>query len=88
LAGLPQIAGPWTDHVSTLVDRLSEGGGLVRVENEEELACRVKWFLENPDGREKAGMMAQEVFRSEQGALSRTLASVRRFLLDPRPEAS
>ena len=87
-AGLPQIAGPWTDHVSTLVDRLAEGGGLVRVKNEEELACRIKWFLENPDGREKAGMMAQEVFRSEQGALSRTLASVRRFLLDPRPEAS
>lgn len=75
-----QVAGPFTDHVSTLVESLRNGGGLFQVNTIQELLERLKWFLEHPDERKKAGERAHGVFLSEQGALSRTILDVQRFL--------
>lgn len=77
---IPQVAGPFTDHVSTLIDRLVKGGGLFLEKDEPSLVSRLRWFLENPGERERSGEMAFKVFLSEQGALSRTLAILRDFL--------
>ena len=86
--GIPQVAGPFTDHVSSLVDSLLKGGGMCRENDEEALLSRLKWFSVNPDERERMGEMALGVFLSEQGALSGTLVSLRRFLKEGRsPEA-
>ena len=77
---IPQVAGPFTDHVSSLIDRLVEGGGLFLEKDETSLLSRIRWFLENPGERERSGEMAYKVFLSEQGALSRTHAILREFL--------
>jgi 3-deoxy-D-manno-octulosonic-acid transferase len=77
---IPQVAGPFTEHVSSLIDRLVKGGGLFLEKDEASLVSRLRWFWEHPLEREKRGEMAFKVFLSEQGALSRTLALLREFM--------
>ena len=77
---IPQVAGPFTDHVSSLIDRLVKGGGLFLEKDETSLVSRLRWFWENPVEREKSGEMAFNVFLSEQGALPRTVTFLREFL--------
>jgi 3-deoxy-D-manno-octulosonic-acid transferase len=77
---IPQVAGPFTEHVSSLVWSLQIGGGLFQVKNVEELLAKIQFFLDHPGDREKAAEMAHAVFLSEQGALARTTAEVNRFL--------
>ncbi|WP_078084539.1 lipid IV(A) 3-deoxy-D-manno-octulosonic acid transferase [Microbulbifer mangrovi] len=74
--GVPVVCGPHLHNFSTVSSLMRESGGLVVVENAEQMAQQVGTWLRDDQGRERAGNSAREVAAQNSGALARTVEEV------------
>lgn len=73
---IPVITGPHVFNFETVYDQLEAGQGLVRVDNERDLAEQVIRLLTSPDQARETGRSALAVVEANRGALDRVVSGV------------
>ena len=78
--GKPILWGPFRDHIVDLSEKLDSSGATIEVKGERDLANALLKLAESPVMCREMGARSREVFESEGGPLSRTLAALEPFL--------
>lgn len=74
--GIPVVCGPHLHNFATVSRLLQETGGLVVVEDAEQMAQQVAAWLSDGSSRTAAGARAREVAAQNSGALARTVDEI------------
>ena len=74
--GIPVITGPHVFNFETVYRQLEDGLGLVRVNDESDLAAQVIRLLSNPQQAREIGRSTLAVVESNRGALDRVVSGV------------
>lgn len=77
---LPMMAGPHLGSWQAVADWLAEAGALCRVTDAASLATAAGEALDDPAGRQQAGLAAERVVEDHRGALGRTLRELPELL--------
>ena len=78
--GKPVVYGTYLGGYATMAGLLENGGGGIRVRDEEELFKVLKRLLSDGEAREEMGRSARKVVESNRGALEKTLRVIDGFL--------
>jgi len=78
--GKPVFFGPYMDHVSEMAEMMIAHGGGIQVSSLEDMTQKMAALLRDKDKREQVGNAARQVVKDNQGALDRTLKSLRSLL--------
>jgi 3-deoxy-D-manno-octulosonic-acid transferase len=74
--GIPVITGPHVFNFETVYRQLEDGQGLVRVNDESDLAEQVIRLLSNPQQAGETGRSALAVVEANRGALDRVVSGI------------
>ncbi|GGY79126.1 lipid IV(A) 3-deoxy-D-manno-octulosonic acid transferase [Marinobacter zhanjiangensis] len=74
--GIPVVTGSHVFNFETVFRQLDKGEGLVRVEDERDLAEQVARLLSNPEQAEETGRSALAVVEANRGALDRVVNGI------------
>jgi 3-deoxy-D-manno-octulosonic-acid transferase len=74
--GKPVLFGPYTDDFRWICRMLESRGGALRISSTDELADQIYGLIRDDDRRKAVGRCAYTVFRSNRGAVGRTLTAV------------
>lgn len=78
--GLPVLSGPHVFNFKAICQSLEEAGGLVRVDNSEQLAAGVRRLLDDPQALAQAGQHSRSFIARNRGAQERLLAVIARVI--------
>lgn len=77
---IPILMGPHTDNFTDICQKLQQAGGLIRVQDSDELFTSVTTLLNDEDYRHYCGKHAAQVLHQNQGALKQLLQLIEPFL--------
>jgi 3-deoxy-D-manno-octulosonic-acid transferase len=78
--GVPIIVGPHTENFRDIVQKFTDGGGVLVVRDQNELQSALLRLLADPVERKQLGERAREILKANQGATERTLAELEKLL--------
>lgn len=84
--GLPILCGPHVFNFADISKRLLQRGGMVQVNNADQLAQQIGKWLDAPEERRQVGRHAQAFFLANRGAIDRLMTLVHRYVpITPKP---
>ncbi|MBI3701889.1 MAG: 3-deoxy-D-manno-octulosonic acid transferase [Afipia sp.] len=84
--GAAILHGPQVFNFSEIYEALTDSGGALQADNDEEFVKALGYLLANPVGRQRATQAAEQVVERLGGALDRTLLALEPYLLQLRLE--
>lgn len=78
--GKPILVGPRTDNFKDIVRIFLEHKAIIQVKNQRELLFRIRELLKSPEQMRRLGQRAQEVVRTNRGAVEKTMDILSGFL--------
>jgi len=73
ILSLPVISGPYLHNSVEISDLLLKAGGMVKINDSQELAqCVIQWFT-SPQERKQIGMRGKEVVEKNRGAVNKII---------------
>ena len=81
----PVLAGPYLDHQVEAAAALGSAGGLIQINDAEELGARLVTLFGKPAETERIGAAAYRAMASGRGSLERTLQAIDPWIAVQKP---